>query len=52
MITIFILYYHKGGDKWVVKAQILAGGRGLGHFDNGFQGGVHICKRYNEISNN
>jgi len=25
----------------VVKAQVLAGGRGLGHFDNGFKGGVH-----------
>lgn len=30
----------------VVKAQILAGGRGRGYFDNGFEGGVHIC--YNE----
>lgn len=28
----------------VVKSQILAGGRGLGTFKNGFQGGVHICK--------
>jgi len=28
----------------VVKAQIHAGGRGKGHFDNGFKGGVHICK--------
>lgn len=27
----------------VVKAQVLAGGRGLGHFDNGYQGGVQIC---------
>jgi len=28
---------------YVVKAQVLVGGRGLGHFkDNGFQGGVHI----------
>ena len=26
----------------VVKSQILAGGRGLGTFTNGFQGGVHI----------
>jgi succinyl-CoA synthetase beta subunit len=26
----------------VVKAQILAGGRGKGHFDNGFKGGVHL----------
>merc|ERR1712188_154438 len=34
------------GNDTVVKAQILAGGRGRGHFDNGFQGGVHIC--YND----
>ena len=27
----------------VVKSQILAGGRGLGHFTNGLKGGVHIC---------
>ena len=26
----------------MVKAQVLAGGRGKGHFDNGFQGGVHL----------
>lgn len=30
----------------VVKAQILAGGRGLGVFENGFKGGVHICSSY------
>lgn len=30
-------------DGYVVKAQILGGGRGLGHFkETGFQGGVHI----------
>lgn len=28
----------------VVKAQVLAGGRGLGSFKNGFQGGVHMCE--------
>eukprot|EP00172_Hildenbrandia_rubra_P002893 Plantae.Rhodophyta-Hildenbrandia_rubra.ctg41214.p1 GENE.Plantae.Rhodophyta-Hildenbrandia_rubra.ctg41214~~Plantae.Rhodophyta-Hildenbrandia_rubra.ctg41214.p1 ORF type:complete len:440 (-),score=120.49 Plantae.Rhodophyta-Hildenbrandia_rubra.ctg41214:235-1554(-) len=27
----------------VVKAQILAGGRGRGTFKNGFRGGVHVC---------
>ena len=27
-----------------MKAQILAGGRGKGHFDNGFKGGVHLTK--------
>ncbi|KDQ54751.1 hypothetical protein JAAARDRAFT_134807 [Jaapia argillacea MUCL 33604] len=31
-----------GTDKLVIKAQVLAGGRGKGHFDNGFQGGVHM----------
>jgi len=34
------------GDEVVVKAQVLAGGRGLGHFkENGFQGGVHIVPK-------
>lgn len=34
------------GDEVVVKSQILAGGRGLGHFkENGFQGGVHIVPK-------
>ena len=28
----------------VIKSQILAGGRGLGKFKNGYQGGVHIVK--------
>eukprot|EP01126_Amoeba_proteus_P009922 TRINITY_DN1379_c0_g1_i1.p1 TRINITY_DN1379_c0_g1~~TRINITY_DN1379_c0_g1_i1.p1 ORF type:complete len:417 (+),score=94.79 TRINITY_DN1379_c0_g1_i1:72-1322(+) len=32
----------------VVKAQILAGGRGKGHFDNGFKGGVHLCNTAEE----
>eukprot|EP00924_Labyrinthula_sp_SR-Ha-C_P016096 maker-scaffold_4-snap-gene-19.3-mRNA-1 protein AED:0.01 eAED:0.01 QI:192/1/1/1/1/1/3/174/429 len=31
-----------GGPEIVVKAQALTGGRGRGHFDNGFQGGVKI----------
>ncbi|KDQ20574.1 hypothetical protein BOTBODRAFT_26580 [Botryobasidium botryosum FD-172 SS1] len=30
-----------GTDKLVIKAQVLAGGRGKGSFDNGFTGGVH-----------
>mmetsp|Transcript_108538 Transcript_108538/g.171555 ORF Transcript_108538/g.171555 Transcript_108538/m.171555 type:complete len:424 (+) Transcript_108538:70-1341(+) len=34
------------GDEVVVKSQVLAGGRGLGHFkENGFQGGVQICSK-------
>ncbi|EDQ91310.1 uncharacterized protein MONBRDRAFT_20070 [Monosiga brevicollis MX1] len=36
-------------DKVVIKAQVLAGGRGKGHFDNGFQGGVHVVKGEDEI---
>jgi len=31
------------GPDFVVKAQVLAGGRGRGAFDTGFQGGVHSC---------
>ena len=33
----------KLGGKIVVKAQIHAGGRGKGTFQNGFKGGVHLC---------
>ncbi|KAF2361079.1 Succinate--CoA synthetase beta subunit [Trinorchestia longiramus] len=33
-----------GAAEYVVKAQILAGGRGKGHFENGFKGGVHLTK--------
>ncbi|XP_037045896.1 succinate--CoA ligase [GDP-forming] subunit beta, mitochondrial [Bradysia coprophila] len=35
--------------EYVVKAQILAGGRGKGHFSNGFKGGVHITKNADEV---
>ncbi|KAF0695651.1 Aste57867_13545 [Aphanomyces stellatus] len=38
----------KGGDEGkdvVIKAQALTGGRGLGHFKNGFKGGVHMCTK-------
>ncbi|KAF8624764.1 hypothetical protein AX15_005658 [Amanita polypyramis BW_CC] len=31
-----------GHDRLVIKAQVLAGGRGKGKFDNGLQGGVHM----------
>lgn len=34
-----------GVDGLVLKAQVLAGGRGKGHFDNGFQGGVQMVDR-------
>lgn len=36
-------------NEYVIKAQILAGGRGKGHFDNGFKGGVHITTKRDDI---
>jgi len=33
-----------GTEDLVVKAQVHAGGRGKGTFQNGFKGGVHLCK--------
>uniref|UniRef100_A0A8B8AXY2 Succinate--CoA ligase [GDP-forming] subunit beta, mitochondrial n=1 Tax=Crassostrea virginica TaxID=6565 RepID=A0A8B8AXY2_CRAVI len=38
-------------DEYVIKAQILAGGRGKGVFSNGFKGGVHLTKNPNEVEN-
>lgn len=38
----------KFGGVGVVKAQVLAGGRGKGYFENGFQGGVHIANSPSE----
>ncbi|EFA82949.1 succinate-CoA ligase [Heterostelium album PN500] len=35
----------------VVKAQILAGGRGKGVFSSGLKGGVHICNSPEEVKN-
>jgi succinyl-CoA synthetase beta subunit len=35
-----------GGDDMVIKAQVLAGGRGKGTFDNGLKGGVRVIYRY------
>ena len=32
------------GAKLVIKAQVHAGGRGKGHFKNGFKGGVHLIE--------
>lgn len=39
------MLFSQGSDKLVIKAQVLAGGRGKGKFDNGFQGGVHMVDR-------
>jgi succinyl-CoA synthetase beta subunit len=30
----------------VIKAQVLAGGRGKGSFENGFKGGVRVIYSY------
>nr|POE78630.1 succinate--coa ligase [adp-forming] subunit beta, mitochondrial [Quercus suber] len=38
------------GEDMVIKAQVLAGGRGKGHFDNGFKGGVRIVYSPKEAS--
>ncbi|KAI0034941.1 succinate-CoA ligase, partial [Vararia minispora EC-137] len=41
------------GPSVVVKAQVLAGGRGKGKFDNGFQGGVHLvngCEAVKDVA--
>ncbi|XP_043238347.1 succinate--CoA ligase [GDP-forming] subunit beta, mitochondrial-like [Amphibalanus amphitrite] len=35
--------------EYVIKAQILAGGRGKGTFDNGFKGGVHLTKQAGDV---
>jgi len=38
-----------GARDLILKAQILAGGRGKGHFDNGFKGGVKVCQKPEEV---
>lgn len=37
------------GNDCVIKAMVLAGGRGLGKFSNGFKGGVHLCNRPGDV---
>ena len=34
----------------VIKAQVLAGGRGKGTFDNGLKGGVRVIYSYDELA--
>jgi len=36
--------------EYVIKAQVLAGGRGKGYFDNGFKGGVHLTKEADKVA--
>jgi len=41
---------HDASGGCVVKSQVLAGGRGKGHFSNGFQGGVHMVDSSEEAA--
>jgi succinyl-CoA synthetase beta subunit len=34
----------------VIKAMVLCGGRGMGHFANGFKGGVHLCTKPGDVA--
>ena len=36
--------------EYVIKAQVLAGGRGKGTFDSGFKGGVHLTKDPSQVA--
>lgn len=38
-----------GSSDFVIKAQVLAGGRGRGHFDSGLKGGVKIVYSEDEV---
>jgi len=40
------------GNDCVIKAMVLTGGRGLGHFSNGFKGGVHLCSKPGDVEKN
>lgn len=42
----YVMLHISDVKEYVIKAQILAGGRGKGYFDNGFKGGVQITKEY------
>eukprot|EP00471_Norrisiella_sphaerica_P013077 CAMPEP_0184496564 /NCGR_PEP_ID=MMETSP0113_2-20130426/34271_1 /TAXON_ID=91329 /ORGANISM="Norrisiella sphaerica, Strain BC52" /LENGTH=429 /DNA_ID=CAMNT_0026883241 /DNA_START=84 /DNA_END=1373 /DNA_ORIENTATION=+ len=41
----------EGVNDFVVKAQVLAGGRGKGTFLDGFKGGVHLVSEIDEVRN-
>lgn len=47
MATLDSTLFFLGTNDLVVKAQVLAGGRGKGRFDSGLEGGVKIVYRYN-----
>eukprot|EP01084_Bolivina_argentea_P244822 410047_1 len=39
-----------GAVDLILKAQILAGGRGKGSFDNGFKSGVHVLQKPEDVA--
>ena len=41
-VSSLVLFLILGSNDFVIKAQVLAGGRGRGHFDSGLKGGVKI----------
>ncbi len=45
-ITLSALLILSGGQESVIKAQVLAGGRGKGDFSSGLKGGVRIANRF------
>lgn len=38
------------GNDCVIKAMVLTGGRGLGTFDSGLKGGVHMCRSLDDVT--
>lgn len=48
VLILCLTLYTSVAEEYVIKAQILAGGRGKGTFDNGFKGGVHITKELHD----
>jgi succinyl-CoA synthetase beta subunit len=48
--SVVLTFLFQGQYRLVLKAQVLAGGRGKGKFDNGFHGGVHYVERSTPIS--
>jgi succinyl-CoA synthetase beta subunit len=36
----------RAGTSCVLKSQVLSGGRGKGHFDNGLKGGIQLVTEY------
>ena len=50
LVLTFFVPGQSGQYRLVLKAQVLAGGRGKGQFDNGFYGGVHFTERSTPFS--